>query len=547
MILTANRIDLLHQTIQVVTLTVQDGQIAAIRSEERIDPELPYLLPGFIDAHVHIESSLLTPCQFARLAAVHGTVATVSDPHEIANVLGMEGVQYMITQGKRVPFKFFFGAPSCVPATSFETAGAVLNAAEIDFLLQQEEVRYLAEMMNFPGVLADDPEILKKLDSAKRQRKPVDGHAPGLTGDAAKAYFAAGISTDHECFTYSEALDKIKLGVTIIIREGSAAKNFDALIPLLADYPEQIMFCSDDKHPDSLTDGHVNLLVKRALNAGYPLFSVLRAACLNPVVHYGLPVGLLRENDPADFILIDNLSELNVLQTYIGGTLVADKGVTLIPDLRSSHPNQFRCQPRTPEAFRVTIPAGATHLQAIEALDGQLITNRLSIPLTSGMRLPDTGPDLLKIAVVNRYDGTAPPAIGFIHGFGLKSGAIASTVAHDSHNIIAVGCDDESLCKSINILIKTGGGIVALTEEETQLLALPIAGLMTDEDGYAVSGQYTKLDNFTKQILQSTLTSPFMTLSFMALLVIPSLKMSDKGLFNGELFEFTPTFLTKKP
>lgn len=541
--LTANLLNLFDRTILYGTLTVENGRVTRVES---LGPERPgerYVLPGFVDAHVHVESSLLTPPQFARLAVVHGTVATVSDPHEIGNVLGVAGVDYMIREGSRVPFKFAFGAPSCVPATSFETAGATIDAAAVGELLSRPEIGYLAEMMNFPGVLHGDPDVLAKIQSARTLGKPVDGHAPGLVGDDAQRYIDAGMSTDHECFTYAEGLDKARRGMHILIREGSAARNFDALIPLLAEFPDQIMFCSDDKHPDTLVQGHINQLVLRALAAGQSLWNVLRAACLNPVRHYRLPVGLLRAGDPADYIVVDNLRDFRVLQTVIDGQLVAETGTSRLPDLRSEHVNQFHCSPKTPAQFAMQSDGAPSAIRVIEALDSQLITNELHLEPTieNDQIVPDVARDVLKLAVVNRYRDT-PPAVGFIKNFGLKHGALASSVGHDSHNIIAVGCDDWSLCRAVNLVIEAKGGLSAVSDgrsPETQLLPLPVAGLMTDADGYAVARQYADLDRFAKQGLGSTLAAPFMTLSFMALLVIPALKLSDRGLFDGQRFTFT--------
>lgn len=540
--LAANLLNVFDHVIAYAEIEIEDKRIVnvTILGAEKVGA--PYLMPGFVDAHVHIESSMLTPAQFARLAVVHGTVATVSDPHEIGNVLGVKGVEYMIEDGKRVPFKFCFGAPSCVPATTFETAGAAISVKEVRQLLALKEIGYLAEMMNFPGVLHEDPEVMMKIQWAKAFNKPIDGHAPGLRGEAAKKYIETGISTDHECFTYEEALDKLQSGLDyILIREGSAAKNFEALIPLMADYPTRLMFCSDDKHPDNLVEGHINQLVKRALAKGHKLFDVLRVACLNPALHYRLPVGLLREGDPADFIVVDNLEDFNVLETYINGQKVAERGVSFLPDLRSPMVNQFDCRPCQPADLAVEAPAEEVRLKVIEALDGQLITNALECParIENGTIVPDVENDILKIAVINRYR-QAPVAVGFIKNFGLKEGAMASSVAHDSHNIIAVGCDDESLAQAINLVIEAKGGVSAIQDDKTAfLLALPIAGLMSDEDGYEVARKYTEIDDFVKKILKSSLTSPFMTLSFMALLVIPSLKMSDLGIFDGQSFNFT--------
>lgn len=538
-----NILNLFDRTIQETHLTVTNGRISSSTILGKENKALPYVLPGFVDAHVHIESSMLTPSQFARMAVVHGTVATVSDPHEIGNVLGLSGVEYMIKDSQRTPFKFCFGAPSCVPATIFETAGASIDLKDIRTLLGMREVGYLAEMMNYPGVLNEDPDIMAKLALAKAFNKPIDGHAPGLRGEAAKKYVDAGISTDHECFTYEEAYEKLSYGMDILIREGSAAKNFDALIPLIAEYPKRIMFCSDDKHPDSLEEGHINSLVKRALGLGYDLFDILQAACLNPVLHYRLLVGLLRDGDPADFIVVDNLTDFTILQTYLNGELVAEHGKSLLPDLRSEHVNNFNCTAKVPADFVCEAPEGSVSLRIIEALDGQLITPALweEVQTQNGTIESDISRDILKITVVNRYKN-APVAVAFVRNFGLKEGAIASTVGHDSHNIIAVGCDDASICKAVNTVIAMRGGIAAVGTEETHQLALPIAGLMTDVDGYAISKEYTLLDQFVKSELKSTLTSPFMTLSFMALLVIPSLKLSDKGLFDGDQFSFVPNY-----
>ncbi|QIP13166.1 adenine deaminase [Spirosoma aureum] len=565
---TANILNLFDQTIFYGALTVDNGRIARI---ERLGPEQtgePYILPGFVDAHVHVESSLLTPPQFARLAVVHGTVATVSDPHEIGNVLGVAGVEYMLREAMRVPFKFMFGAPSCVPATTFETAGATISVRDVRYLLGLKEIGYLAEMMNFPGVLHEDPDVMSKIALANAFNKPIDGHAPGLMGDEAQRYINAGISTDHECFTYEEGLDKAQRGMCILIREGSAARNFEALIPLLAEFPEQIMFCSDDKHPDTLAEGHINQLVLRALAKGHSLWNVLRAACLNPVLHYRLPVGLLREGDPADYLIVDNLQNFQIKQTVINGEVVAQNGTSMLPDLRSEHVNQFNCEHKTVDEFTVHADSESALIRVIEALDGQLITNELHLePRIEHTKIvADRERDILKLVVVNRYTNV-PPAIAFIKNVGLKHGAIASSVGHDSHNITAVGCDDESICRAINLVIDAKGGLSAVsgshlhehdaeimsrreflhitTTPETQLLPLPVAGLMTDVDGYNVATQYAALDQFAKQTLGSTLKAPFMTLSFMALLVIPSLKLSDKGLFDGKTFSFTPLQIVK--
>ena len=540
----AQLVDIWQKKIYPAAITVVNGKIETITPvETEAAGQLPYILPGFIDSHVHIESSMLVPCQFARLAVVHGTVATISDPHEIANVCGIEGVEYMIENGKTVPFKFFFGAPSCVPATIFETAGATLDTGQVAALLQKEEIPYLSEMMNFPGVLYNDPVVMKKIAAARQAGKPIDGHAPGLRGEQARKYIEAGepgqviISTDHECFTREEALDKLQYGMKIIIREGSAARNFDALIDLLNDHPQHIMFGSDDKHPDSLVAGHINQLCARAVAKGIDIFSVLQAACVNPVLHYKLPVGLLQPDDAADFIVTGDLEQFNVLQTYINGGLVADKKNPKIESKPSRVINNFNCNVKTAADFQLRYN-GEKEIAVIEALDGQLITNKLMLaPKTSDeLVVSDTERDVLKIAVVNRY-ANAVVAISFIKNIGLKQGAIASSVAHDSHNIVAVGVDDDSLCQAVNLVIEQQGGVSCVSPQASLVLPLPVAGLMSAEDGYEVANAYTTIDAMAKS-LGATLSAPFMTLSFMALLVIPHLKLSDLGLFDGDSFEF---------
>lgn len=546
-----NIVDILNRKIFPGTVIVEQGRISKIESSNNSYNN--YILPGFIDAHVHIESSMLVPSEFARLAVVHGTVATVSDPHEIANVLGIKGIRYMIENGKKVPFKFYFGASSCVPATTFETAGAVITPADIRELLEKDGLHYLSEMMNYPGILFKDPVVLEKIKIAHELGKPVDGHAPGLKGEQAKQYIeaglpagSAGITTDHECFMLDEALDKIKYGMKILIREGSAAKNYETLHSLINDYPDRVMFCSDDKHPNDLAVSHVNDLVKRSIAYGYDLFDVLRCASLNPVEHYSLDVGLLREGDPADFIIVEDLKNFNVQKTYINGTLTAENGKTLINSFKADIINNFNTSKKKVEDFVINSPQAVntdgtpaeSKIRVIEALDGQLITNELYVNAHSiyGNITSDVNNDILKLAVIERYsDGK--PAIGFIKNFGLKKGAIASCVAHDSHNIIAVGVSDEDICNAVNAIIENKGGISVSFDGKTEVLPLPVAGIMTNIDGYEAARQYTKIDKLAKE-LGSTLHAPFMTLSFMALLVIPQLKLSDKGLFDGSKFEF---------
>jgi adenine deaminase len=533
-----NIVNIENRTVSFGKILVADGHIKELELLSTEKKGAPYLLPGFIDSHVHVESSMLIPSEFARMAVVHGTVATISDPHEIANVCGIEGVDFMIENGRTVPFKFHFGAPSCVPATVFETAGDAIDAMQVDALLARPEIHYLSEMMNFPGVLHEDPEVMQKIASAKKFGKPVDGHAPGLRGEQARKYIEAGISTDHECFTSEEALDKLQLGMKILIREGSAAKNFEALADLLHEHYDNMMFCSDDKHPDSLELGHINKLCARAVAKGVEVFKVLQAACINPVKHYKMKVGLLQKNDPADMIAVSDLVHFDVLETYISGQLVAANGKTLIERSECKPINRFECGKIKPIDIIVK-HKGEKLIPVIEALDGQLITNRLDLePLcVDGNIVADTKRDILKIVVVNRYR-QAPVSAAFIHNIGLRQGAMASSVAHDSHNIVAVGVDDESICRAVNLVVGEKGGISAVNEETEMVIGLPVAGLMTGEDGYEVSARYSRLDDFAKKTLGSKMGSPFMTLSFMALLVIPSLKLSDKGLFDGETFRF---------
>lgn len=543
-----NVVNIFAKEIFYGEVEVEDGKIKAIhRSGQQPSANLPFILPGFIDSHVHIESSMLVPSEFAKLAVVHGTVATVSDPHEIANVCGMTGVDYMIENGKTVPFKFNFGAPSCVPATTFETAGAVLNAADVKALLQRDEVKYLSEMMNFPGVLYADEEVMLKIKAAHELGKPVDGHAPGLRGEDAKNYIAAGISTDHECFTKEEALDKLQYGMKILIREGSAAKNFEALVDLIDEYPDMMMLCSDDKHPDSLADGHINQLCARAVAKGKNIFNILQAACINPVLHYKLDVGLLRVGDAADFVVSADLNQFNILQTYINGELVAERGTSYIVPRTSDIINHFTCSEKKEEDFFFHLNkfghADAENMEQVyvmEAMDGQLITNKLIEPISSfeikdQLISANTEKDFLYMIVVNRYRN-APVAKCFVKNFGFKKGAIASSVAHDSHNIIAVGVDAVSICRAVNLVIQSTGGVSVVDENKELVLALPVAGLMSTDDGYKVAEAYSNIDKAAKE-LGSSLAAPFMTLSFMALLVIPHLKLSDLGLFDGDQFK----------
>ncbi len=537
--LSGNLVDVVNRRIFIGEITISGGKIENIVAVSHADPV--FILPGLIDAHVHVESSMLVPSEFAQAAVIHGTVGVVSDPHEIANVLGKAGVRFMINNGQRVPFRFWFGAPSCVPATRFETAGAILDSTDVEEMLDWPEVRYLSEMMNFPGVIFHDPEVMAKINSAIKRNKVIDGHCPGLQGEELKKYFAAGISTDHECVTLAEAREKAAMGMKILIREGSAVKNFNDIIPLLNEFPELVMFCSDDKHPDDLLTGHINHLIARAIREGFNIIDTIRACTLNPIKHYGLDSGLLQAGDPADLTIVDSLETMNVRETWIKGVKVAESGRSLIKPVEVMAVNRFIASKVSAADFKLY--ATGKEANVIEVVDQQIITKRLIAPVTTidSQVVSDVESDVLKIAVINRYHASRP-SIGLIKGIGLKIGAMAGTIAHDSHNIIVVGTDDESMCMAVNKLIEIGGGIAVSDRTNVYGLPLPVAGLMSIESASEVAQRYKWLDSKVKE-MGSPLASPLMTLSFMALLVIPELKLSDKGLFDGTKFEFVPLFL----
>jgi adenine deaminase len=534
--ITANFIDIEGRNIYLAQMTLAESMIIEMIHLGKEDPTFPYISPGFVDAHVHIESSMLTPTRFGEQALAWGTVATVSDPHEIANVLGMEGVRFMAENAALTPLKIMFGAPSCVPATLFETAGAALDAEDLKILFDEGIVGYLAEVMNYPGVLGGDKDMMAKIKLANDLNKPIDGHAPGMRGEDIPNYFGKGITTDHECYKYAEALEKAQYGVNIIIREGSAAKNYEELKSLIASHPAQVMFCSDDKHPDDLIQGHINQMVQRALHDGFDFFDVMQIACVNPVRHYHMPVGLCRVGDPADFIVIDNPKTMRVLQTWINGQCVwpnPKKPTDAAPTVKAV--NRFDRLPISADLLKLDIKSSS--VRCIEVLDGELITLKKIVTCQAGFDGYDLEQDVLKMAVLSRYDQSSP-ALACIHGFGLKSGAIASSIAHDSHNIIAVGTNDQDLHEAISLIIQNKGGICAVANGESGVLPLEIAGLMSHRPCHEVAYAYQQLTHMTRK-MGSTLKAPFMSLSFMALLVIPSLKLSDKGLFDGSTFTFT--------
>jgi adenine deaminase len=532
-------IDVHKRRIYPGIVTVSAGKIESVTETEE-SPDL-YIMPGLADAHVHIESSMLVPSHFAVAAVRHGTVAVVTDPHEIANVLGKEGVRYMLDNAASVPVKMIFGAPSCVPATSSESAGAKIGSADIKELLEEGRIKFLAEMMNFPGVIYDDAEVHLKLEAAINAGVPIDGHAPGLTGEELKKYIAAGISTDHECTSLEEALEKISGGMKILIREGSAAKNLEVLAPLLSYYPADVMLCTDDLHPETLVRGHVNKLVARLILSGYDMFDVIRAASVNTFEHYKIDAGTLRPGDPADFIVVDDPSSMNVSQAWIDGKCVYDGEKALFTPGEITKINKFKCTRLLPDEIRVINEGGKINL--IVARNGELMTDA---DVVQAGEEPFVNPrpeeDILKIVVKERYNDK-PPAVGFIRGFGIKSGAMASSVAHDSHNIIAVGTNDRDIVAAINLIVDAGGGMSVVSDDGAEILKLPVAGIMSDLPVTAMAARYEKLSETAKS-LGCRLDAPFMTLSFMALLVIPKLKMSDRGLFDGLTFRHIPLFVT---
>ncbi len=532
-------------------ITVENGKI--IRVEEKEHDNEQCILPGLVDAHVHIESSMTVPSVFARMAVAKGTVAVVSDPHEIANVMGEEGIEFMLEDSKKSPLKVYFGVPSCVPATPFESSGAVLDRNAVDRLLAKDDLHYLSEMMNFPGVILEFPDVMAKLESARKHGKVIDGHAPGLRGADLQKYIGAGISTDHECFEYEEAREKIELGMKILIREGSSARNFETLYPLIDEYPDHVMLCTDDSHPDTLIyEGHIDKLIRRGQEKGLDIYNLIRTAVFNPVEHYGLNVGLLREGDPADFIIVDNLKSFNILSTFIDGECVYENGKVLFPLEKVPAKNVFNRNKISIDDVKLVPPAGAIQEQTTEkgikkirvivANDGELVTGQeLIVPkIENGNLVSDPERDILKMVVLSRYSDD-PVRIGFIKNTGLEKGAIASSIAHDSHNIIAVGATDEDIVETVNRLIKNKGGIAVGTAENLLDLPLEVAGLMSTLEGEEVASRYHLLNEEARK-LGTSLESPFMTLAFMSLLVIPELKLGDKGLFDVTKFEFVDLF-----
>jgi adenine deaminase len=537
-----NIVDVFQQKIYKAELFIKDNKIFEIKELGVEDNSISYILPGLIDAHVHIESTMVTPVYFASHVKKYGTLGVVTDPHEISNVCGVDGFKYMYNEGKAADIQIFFGVPSCVPATPFETSGAIFDAEIIDGIFQKYDVVALSEMMNFPGVVHGFDDVVEKLNVAKKYNMKIDGHAPGLKGDDLSTYINAGITTDHEAFTYEEAKEKINKGMMIQIREGSAARNFEALHPLISEFPDKVMFCTDDAHPDTLVQGHIDRIVRMALAKGHSIFNILNAASFNAIDHYNLPVGKLNVGDSADFILVNSLQKFDVLACYLKGENIYTAGEYFKINLPNNSINSFNAKPLAIE--NIQVKDRGFNVKVIGAVDGELITKSLEakLPVSNGFLISDSDQDILKIVVINRYNSNSEPQIGFIKGFSLKNSAIAGSVAHDSHNIIAIGENDSDIVQAVNAIIETEGGICLVHNQKVDSIPLPVAGLMANETIENMAVKYKELDQKVKE-LGTTLQAPFMTLAFMSLLVIPSLKLGDKGLFDVDKFEFTSLYI----
>ena len=542
---TGHIMDIFNRKIIDGTISVENGKIKSITpSSNAIDKDAPYFLPGFIDSQVHIESSMMLPTGFARLAVCHGTTGLIADPHEIANVLGMKGVDFMIKSSEQACCHFAFGLPSCVPSCSpdFETSGATIDSKTTAEILKRKDIHFLGEMMNYPGVLNNDPEVMAKIEAAKKNGKPIDGHAPGLNEEDIKKYAQAGITTNHEDYLYDNAASGIENGIMIQILEGSAEKNFDNLVKLIGKYPDMLMFCTDDSHPSDLIKGHIDKMVRKAISLGYDIWNILQIACINPVIHYNQPWGMLREGDPADFICISDLSpEFKVCQTYISGKMVYSdqEGITNYDEDKKAdkYPNVFVANKISVDDIKSDLHEGDT-INVIRAFDGSLFTEKESLTIVSEPKAenPYQEYNIQKIVVLNRYTPNAKPQIGYISGFNIKDGALGESIAHDCHNIVAIGTSDELLCKVINNIIDMKGGIAVATNNSTSELPLPIAGIMSPLDGNEIAKSYTDLSNTIKN-MGCSFNSPFITLAFMCLPVIPKLKLTDKGLMDVEQFK----------
>ncbi|MCF8357528.1 MAG: adenine deaminase [Prolixibacteraceae bacterium] len=512
-----------------------ENNISKIERIEYVN-DTNFILPGFIDAHLHIESTMLTPVEYSKIALKHGVIAAITDPHEIANVCGIDGINYMIDNAKKTPMKIYFGAPSCVPATPFENNGAIISAKEIEALFKSKKCFQLSEMMNFPGVINDDKDVWEKIKVAKKYNRKIDGHAPLLSGEGLKKYIEAGISTDHETTKLDEALEKIKDGMKIILRNSSASRDFLHLISLIETHPNKTMMCTDDCHPDDLEKGYINEMVKTAIEKGYNVFDVISIASKNAKDHYGTETGLLQLYDPADFIVIDNFKNFNIKKVFVNGIEQLNEDPIKKQNPKNEIINNFHQN----KIFLndVRFPSKNKKINAIRIIEDSIITKKEKYQIKENVEYfeSETEDDILKIVIVNRYK-KAKPTVGFVNGFNLKKGAIGSSVAHDSHNIVVIGVSDKEICKAISSIQESKGGLVAVNGNETHLLPLPIGGIMSDKSCEEVSRQYKSLNNIAKE-MGCKIHAPFMTLSFMSLLVIPEIKIGDMGLFDVNKFSF---------
>ncbi|MBI5896220.1 MAG: adenine deaminase [Desulfobacterales bacterium] len=535
-------------------IAISDGFIVGFGAYDAlttVDLGRRYVAPGFIDAHVHIESALVGPAEFARAVLPRGTTAVVADPHEIANVLGTAGIDYMLAASEASPLRFYFTLPSCVPATDMESAGARLTEEKLRPYLGHSRIVGLAEMMNFPGVIHADAEVLAKIASMQAAGKPVDGHAPGLSGHALHAYLSAGIASDHECTSALEAEEKLAAGMRIMVREGTGARNLDDLLPVITPRTaRRMMWCSDDRHPrDLMAAGHIDQMVRRAVRGGVDPITAIQMATLNPAEYFRLDdLGAVAPGRRADLVVLDDLNDPVVRQVYSGGRLVAaenrwvDAGAVARP-------------PAAPAAMKVQldridfkVTAQGRRVRVIETVPRQIVTRGTvsDARIVDGLAVADPARDLLKIAVVERHHDSGRTGIGFIRGFGLTRGALAATVAHDSHNIVVVGTSDGDMHAAVAALVAMGGGLVAVDAGQVAAqLALPIAGLMSDQPMTAVCAALDQLLAAARR-MGSTLHDPFMTLSFMALPVIPALKLTDMGLVDVAAFKIVPLFVDEK-
>jgi len=542
-------VNVLSGEVHPARVAIVDGRVAGwggdYRARRVVDLAGRFICPGLIDAHVHLESSMVSPAEFSRAVLPHGTTAVVCDPHEIANVLGLAGVRYILDASAGLPLTVYVMAPSCVPATDMETAGAALDAADIAQILTYDRVLGLAEMMNYPGVLFRVPSVLAKIAAAAG--RPVDGHAPGLSGKDLNAYLAAGIGSDHECTDPDEAREKLRRGMHIFIREGTTARNLHSLLPLVTPANARFChFCTDDRHPDTLlTEGHVDDIVRQAIAGGLDPVLAIQMASINTALYFGLrQTGAVAPGYRADLLVLDDLERVQVAQVYAAGQLVAEGGRCLLFAAELPQvPTQSTVHLNT-AVLDLTIRAGQGPARVIGVVPGQVVTEdlRLEPAIVDGQVVADPARDLAKIAVIERHHSTGNLGLGLVKGIGLRRGAIASSVAHDSHNVVVVGVADADMRAAVASVAEMGGGQVAIAGGQVQAACpLPIAGLMSDRPLEQVRDQVAALTK-AAQALGSTLPDPFMTLSFLALPVIPALKLTDKGLVDVIKFQVVPLF-----